>query len=308
MPQTARTDLAGPGAACRSDLRQIEHSIIAPVADRDLQAVNTWLLSHPLERLLTEAVNDAVEYVLDGARTWRFDLTGPDVDSDERRTVGTKLQYRVLAALDLVKEPPLDTKILGIAVELKGTIGSSWMIPREGQCEICMLLQVDAARDRHRAFLMRTHRLWLNEGGNQDKKRGIRADAFSRYALPLIGWTPLPHNPLKLLTEQQRAVVFSLHDGQAKRLTALFGYLPGVVIPRTSILTVCANRKDPMRRVRQIKNEVLSAHGLRVLCGTWAADKVEAQEQGFDISGEAWVAYRRDEFRQVGPYAHSASA
>ncbi len=269
------------------------HEIAAPEDDQDLQAVYTWLMTHPLAPLLTSAVNDAVEYVLDGARTWRFDLNSPEVDSDERRTVGTKLQYRVLSALELEKEPPLDTQILGIAVELKGTIGTSWMIPREGQCEICLLIQVDTARDRHRAFLMRTHRLWLN-APNQDQKRSIRADARDEYAIPLIPWTSLPANPLKLLTSRQLAVVFAPHVGQAKRLTALFGYLPEVVIPRTSILTVCANRDDPMRRARQIKDTVMEQHGLRVLCGKWPAEREEAAARGYDISGAAWVALQPD--------------
>ena len=291
MPPRVRTTLAVAGSDCMSDLRLVHHLIDDPRTDPDLQTVHAWLISHPLKQLFTDAVSDAIEYVLDGGRTWRFDLTSPDVDSDERRTVGTKLQYRVIAALDLVKEPPLDTTILGIAVELKGTIRSSWMIPREGQCEICILIQVDATNDRHRAYLMRTHRQWLNRG-NQDKKRSIQKEALDTFALPLIDWTPLPQNPLKLLTYEQRQVVFALHDGQAKRLTALFGYMPGVVIPRTSILTVCANRKDPMRRARQIKDQVFTVHGLHLLCGQWNADRDQAQHHGFDISGAAWVAYR----------------
>lgn len=291
VPPRQRTPLAPPGSDCVSDLRGMPHQIADPLQDRDLQSVSAWLLSRPLESLLTTAVSEAVDYVLDGARTWRFDLNSPDVDSDERRTVGTKLQYRVLAALGLEKEPPLDTRILGIAVELKGTVGSSWMIPREGQCEICMLIQVDTTQDRHRAFLMRTHRLWLN-APNQDQKRSIRADALNAYGIPLVGWAPLPVNPLKRLTQQQREVVFAPRVGQARRLTALFGYLPEVVIPRASILTVCANRADPMRRARQIKDEVLATHGLWLLCGTWVQDRHEAQTRGYDLSGGAWVAVR----------------
>ncbi|WP_315913293.1 NaeI family type II restriction endonuclease [Arthrobacter sp. lap29] len=249
------------------------------------------MTSHPLETLLTGAVNDAVEYVLDGARTWRFDLNSPDVDSDERATVGTKLQYRVLAALDLIKEPPLDTTILGIAVELKGTVRTNWMIPREGQCQICLLIQVDAKNDRHQVLLMRTHRIWLNRG-NGDQKRNIMADAIRTYALPVLPWTPLPRNPLKLLTSEQKAVVFNLKEGIKRRLTALFGYLPEVVIPRITIETVGANRKDAARRAREAKFDVYTQHGLVVLMGTWIPQQELAARHGFDLSGEAWVAIR----------------
>lgn len=260
--------------------------------DADLQTVYAWLSSQPLKRLLTSAVNDAVEYVLDGARTWRFDLDSPDVDSDERASVGTKLQYRVLAAFGLIKEPPLDTKILGIPVELKGTVRTNWMIPRESQCEICLLIQVDAKHNRHRAFLMRTHRLWLNDGGNQDQKRTVMADAIRAYALPVLPWTPLPPNPLKTLTAEQVAVVFNLKNGIKRRLTALFGFLPEVVIPRIAIETVGANAKDAARRARQAKPDIYFEQGLVVLMGTWTPQREVAAKHGFDISGDAWVAIR----------------
>lgn len=284
--------LLPPGNECKSDRTSITHVVEDPLTDADLQTVHAWFSSQPLEGLLTGAVNDAVEYVLDGARTGRFDLDSPDVDSDERASVGTKLQYRVLAAFGLIKEPPLDTKILGIPVELKGTVRSNWMIPREGQCEICLLIQVDAKHNRHRAFLMRTHRLWLNDGGNQDKKRTIMADAIRAYALPVLPWTPLPPNPLKNLTPEQVAVVFNLKNGIKRRLTALFGFLPEVVIPRIAIETVGANAKDAARRARQAKPDIYFEQDLVVLMGTWTPQREVAAKHGFDISGDAWVAIR----------------
>lgn len=261
--------------------------------DDELQRVWSWLVARPLTAHLTRAVDDAVRYVLDGARTGRFDLLSPEVDSDERASVGTKLQYRVLNELGLFKEPPLDTRILNIPVELKATIRSNWMIPTEGQCEISVLIQVDVARRRHRAFLMRVHRMWLNDGANKDGKRGIAADALAQFSLPLIDWTSLPPEPLTLLTESQLAVVFAPRVGQTTRLASLFGYLPNTVIPRSSIETVCFGNKDPMRRARQAKNAILAGSGLEVLVGTWRADRLRAAELGFDLGVDSWVAVSR---------------
>ncbi|GGJ49924.1 NaeI family type II restriction endonuclease [Glutamicibacter ardleyensis] len=278
------------GNECVSDGNSTPHIVEDPLADADFQTVYEWLLSQPIEERLTGAVNDAIEYVLDGARTWRFDLDSPDVDSDERASLGTKLQYRVLDALNLKKLPPLDTNILGIPVELKGTVRKNWMIPREGQCQICLLIQVDSSNDRYQAFLMRTHRLWLNEGGNQDKKRTIVAEAIRTYALPVVPWTPLPPNPLKLLKPDELAIVFNLRNGIKRRLTALFGFLPDVVIPRISIETVGANAKDVARRARQAKPDVYVEHGLVLLMGTWPLQREMAAKHGFDISNEAWIA------------------
>lgn len=293
-PNRPKAPLIAPGHVCAPDERpgrlSESHIVPEPADDRELQEVYDWLTPSPLEVHFTRAVDDAVRYVLDGSRSGRFDLMGPDVDSDERASLGTKLQYRVLNELNLVKEPPLDTSIQGIPVELKATVGSSWMIPTEGQCQICILLQVDAKNSRHRAFLMRTHRVWLREGANKDGKRGVVSAALAKYALPLLDWTPLPPEPLKLLSRLQLDIVFAPRVGQTRRIAALFGYLPNVVIPRSSIETVCAGNRDPMRRARQAKVMVAEQFGLTLLCGTWPSERQIAAARGFDISGEAWVA------------------
>lgn len=290
MPREPQPPLAKPGDECISDRVGVAHEIAHPDDDSEVQQVLAWLRSTAVEQLMTGAVVEAIEYVLDGARTFRFDLDSPDVDSDERRTVGVKLQYRILEAFGLPKEKPLDTTIAGIPVELKATIGGNWAIPREGQCEICLLTQVDSKNDRFRVFLMRTHRRWLNEGKNQDSKRTIRTEARDEYGIPVLDWTPLPRNPLKDLSPEQLEVVFAARVGIKRRVTALFGYLPEVVIPRVAIETVAAMAKDPLRRARQAKPDVFFNHDLVVLMGTWTPQRELAEKHGFDLSGDAWVA------------------
>ncbi|MEQ7845802.1 NaeI family type II restriction endonuclease [Nocardioides kribbensis] len=292
MPRVPQPPLAQPGDECVSDRSGAPHKIAHPDDDVELQQVLAWLQSSAVDQLMTGAVVEAIEYVLDGARTFRFDLDSPEVDSDERRTVGVKLQYRILEAFGLPKERPLDTTIVGIPVELKATIGGNWAIPREGQCEICLLTQVDSKNDRFRVFLMRTHRRWLNEGKNQDAKRTIRADARDTFASVVLDWTALPRNPLKDLTPEQLAGVFEPRVGIKRRVTALFGFLPEVVIPRVAIETVAAMAKDPLRRARQAKPDVFFSHELVVLMGTWTPQRELAARHGFDLSGDAWVAIR----------------
>lgn len=281
-----------PGARCQSDYPGSRPHLIAhPDKDADLQAVANSLLAEPLATLLTRAVDDAITYVVDPARTGRFDLMDPAVDSDERRGVGTKLQYHVIETLGLVRTRHPDTHIAGVPVDIKGTVRGNWSIPREGQCEICLLIQVDAAQDRFQAYVMRTHREWLNGGrGNGDQKRGVRTEPLNRYAVQLLGWTPLPTNPLKRLTPAQRTVVFDQAVGQKRRMTALFGYLPSTVIPRHVIETVGYGNKDSLRRCRQAKPDVLAQHGLRVLCGTWVGERQEAARLGYDIAPDSWIA------------------
>lgn len=298
-----KTPLAQPGDPCRPDSRKYAtkaaHVITDPLLDADLIAVHRWLIAQPIDVLLREATDSAVKYVLDGARTWRFDLLDASVDSDERASVGTKLQYHVIQSLGLKKQPPLDTAIAGVAVEIKGTVRATWMIPKEGQCEVTLLLRIDAKKNRFGCWLMRTHRAWLNEGANHDRKRTPRADAVQSFALTVVPWTDLPPEPLKALDEAQLAEVFD-DRGLKLRLASLFRFLPEVVIPRGSITTVGAGLHDPLRRAREVKEHVLLKDGLVVLVGKWAGERAMAEQLGFDISDAAWVAVPLHRFAAAG--------
>lgn len=296
----ARLKLPSPGDICIRDVRprhpSVPHVLLAPSADIELQQVHRWLLASDVQSKLSTAVDSAIRYVLDGSRTWRFDLRDSRVDSDERSSVGTKLQYHIIDEFGLTKSPPLDTVIAGIPVDIKGTVNAKgqWMIPREGQCEVVLLVKVDSERHRFAAWLFRAHRAWLTGGGgNQDKKRNTRQAAIDAFALPLVPWTDLPNEPLRLLTAAQLQRVFA-QTGLRERAHALFTALPEVVIPRSSLTTVGAGRTDPLRRFREAKPELLRDEGLVVLVGTWERDRRLARDLGFDIRNESWLAVRRE--------------
>jgi hypothetical protein len=174
------------------------------------------------------------------------------------------------------------------------------MIPREGQCQVTMLIRIDPKPNRFAAWLMRTHRAWLSGGkGNQDLKRSPLAEPFRTFALPLVPWTDLPPQPLSLLTHAQVEVVFGTH-GLRKRATALFTYLPNVVIPRSSLVTVGAGLHDPMKRLREAKATLRQDHDLIVLVGKWVDERQAARVFGHDLGPEDWVAVPRDMFARAG--------
>lgn len=296
----ATNAVPGPGHTCRPDGRTARrgqtaipqppaHTILAPEEDFELQQVLKWLQTRPdLEAHLRNAILDAINYVIEGSITGRFYLYDPEVDSDERSSVGTKLQYRLLHALGLPKQKPLDTVIAGIPVEIKTTIRNSWMIPTESQCEICLLIRIDAPADHFYASIMRAHRVWLRNGANKDAKRSFTSDAMKRFQTPVVDG-PLPRNPLRDLTEDQLAAVFG-RGGIKKRLTAFFGYMPDTVVPRYVIETIGLGAKDPMRRARQAKPHVLAEHNLVLLCGTWRVDCAAAASVGYELEEADWVA------------------
>lgn len=309
MPPRVKPFIVPPGSICTPNLRKRgsrpPHAIEAPQDDAELQDVYAWLTAQELDitTLLRTAVDDAIRHVLDSARTRRFYLMAPDVDGDERSTVGTKLQYYVVDELELIKQAPLDTVIAGVAVEIKTTTRSAVMVPPEGQCEVTLIIQVDAWHHRFRALLMRTHRAWLGGGEDpkqRDKKRSPYADAMRAYALPVVPWTGLTPEPLRLLSPEQVAEVLDMHLGVRERATALFRYLPEVTIPRRSLEVVGAGRADFMKRMREAKPYVWHRYRLHVLVGTWTADRDLGQRIGFDLSGEAWVSVTPERFERYG--------
>ncbi len=295
---------APPGTQCQPDTRKGSqapaHLVVASEDDIELQSVYRWLMEQPIEDLLRVAVDSAIQYVLDGARTWRFDLLDKRVDSDERSSVGTKLQYHVIEELGLQKVPPLDTEIDDVPVEIKGSVQdvtAPWMIPREGQCQVTLLIQADLSNWKFAAWLMRTHRVWLRNGRNQDGKRSPRSAHFREYALPVVTWSTLPPQPLKRLTQDQLKVVFD-DRGLQKRSIDLFRFLPDTVIPRSSLATVGAGLHDPMRRLRQTKAILRDNHSLIVLVGKWISDREIASSLGHKLGPEDWVAIPAERFAE----------
>ncbi|MEU1200957.1 NaeI family type II restriction endonuclease [Streptomyces sp. NPDC005813] len=261
-----------------------------PADDRELQLVLGELGKSDLAAGFTEAIRSSIDYVLDGARTGRYDLLSKDVHPGERASVGAKLEYEAQRVFKWKKAKPLDIELAGVPIDLKSTVGDNWAIPTEAHCHLCICTQMRLKDNTHRSWLIRTHTAWLYRGkGNKDGKRGIAVDARNQWGVPLYDWTPLPINPLTRLTESQADEVFELGRGQEVRLLRLFTYLPRVVIERSVILTVCAGRQDPLRRARATK-DAAAEKGILLLCGKWVSDRNTAASHGFSLGPGDWVA------------------
>ncbi|MCL7381391.1 NaeI family type II restriction endonuclease [Streptomyces sp. 35G-GA-8] len=267
-----------------------EHFLLRPEDDAELQGVLSWFSGQPVGEMYTEAIRNAIDYVLDGGRTGRFDLMSSDVHPGERASVGAKLEYEVLRIFNLPKAKPLDTLIASVPVDIKATVGSNWAIPTEAQCQLCICTQIQLKKNRHRSWLVRAHRSWLYRGkGNKDGKRGLAVHARDYWSVPLYNWTSLPVNPLRFLTEDQAAQVLAKKPGQVKRLLMMFRFLEGRIIPRNVILTVGAGNDDPMRRARQVR-DAAAQEGLTVLCGDWIESRDAAAARGISLRAGEWIA------------------
>ncbi|MFG2823078.1 NaeI family type II restriction endonuclease [Kitasatospora sp. NPDC048365] len=301
----ARLKLQPLGETClNEECRSADRILRAADNDHELQAVANELSRNDLAAGFTDAIESSIAYVLDGARTWRFDLLGSDVHPGERASVGAKLEYEAQRVFDWKKAKPLDVEIGGVPVDLKTTVGDNWAIPTEAHCHLCICTKIELKKNRHRSWLIRTHTSWLYRGkGNKDGKRGIAVDARHQWGLPLYDWTNIPINPLTRLTEEQAAMVFEKGKGQEVRLLRMFHYLPKTVISRSAILTVCAGNQDPMRRARAIRPRA-EKEGLLVLCGTWLDERAEALRHGFALGSEDWVALPLNSTPQPEPANH----
>ncbi|MGP5387640.1 NaeI family type II restriction endonuclease [Brachybacterium tyrofermentans] len=269
------------------------HQVQNPESDAELQTVRNWFRQQTnSESLMTLAVVRSIEYVLDGPLTGRFDLDDEEVDSDERATVGTKLQYHLISVYGLDKRKPLDTHVERIPIDIKNTVRRNWMIPREAQCQICVLLRIDNPQSRFAAYIMRTHETMLRPGKNQDSKRSITAAALKTYATPIFDqeWLPLPKNPLRELAPEERADVFRVDFGFRRRAIQLFAHKPRVVFPRSVLVTLKPNITDPMRRIRESKSQMLEEHGLVLLNGRYREERSTAAAAGYELKSDDWIA------------------
>ncbi|MGW1009753.1 NaeI family type II restriction endonuclease [Streptomyces termitum] len=290
----ARLVLREPGDLC-VNTESGEHTLTAPEHDAEAQAVLGWLQDHEISHVYTESIRNAVDYVLDGGRTGRFDLLSPEVHPGERASVGAKLEYEVLRSLSLPKAKPLDTVISGVPVDIKATVGSNWAIPSEAHCQLCLCTQIQLKKNRHRTWLVRAHRSWLYRGkGNKDGKRGLAVQARDQWSVPLYDWAPLPVNPLRYLSEEVAQQVLADQPGQEERLLMMFRALEGHVIPRNTLLTV-ARSHDPTRRAREVK-KAAAAEGLTLLCGRDAG-----AAHGIALRAGEWIAVREDAGNGVLP-------
>src|SRR4051794_22467947 len=105
--------------------------------NRALEDVYGWLLAHPeragegldLETVFARAIRQAIDEVIDGARTGRYRYS--DLERQEKAYIGTRIEIVVRTELGLQREGKLDTVIEGHEVDFKWTARGNWMIPGE---------------------------------------------------------------------------------------------------------------------------------------------------------------------------------
>lgn len=228
--------------------------------DHVLDEVVAWFgAMSQLEVRLAGILRRALDEVIDGGRTGRWSVAS--LEKTEKTYIGTKVEILLKYELSLPRGLKLDTNIAGHEVDIKCTVKSNWMIPREALGEICLLVLIDDANCRFQVGLIRVDESTLTLGQNRDGKRSISA-ASKKKIQWLVEHGTLTPNLLATLSEEVRSRVLSFRSGQL-RVNELFRQVKGRVINRNALETV-ARQLDPMKRMRDAR-KILVGEGILVI-------------------------------------------
>lgn len=228
--------------------------------DSALDDVYTWFQTQPrMQERFGTVLRQAIDEVLDGQRTGRFDIYGKNVAKTERTYLGTKVEILTQAEFDLERGTKMDYLVAGHEVDAKFSMSSQFgqTIPKEAVDEICLLMYADDRKSIFNVSLVRAARDLLNDGKNQDGKRTLNEDGRAKVRW-LVKNGPLPENQLLRLSDDVRRAIFApakargAGRGGQERINRLFRLVQGVVIGPETIRTV-ANQKDPYKRPRDAR-------------------------------------------------------
>lgn len=260
-------------------------------ADSALDEVAAWFEAEPhVEERFRALVRRGLDEVIDGGRTGRWSVK--QLAKTEKTYIGTKMEILVRDEFALPPGPPLDTQVRGHAVDIKWSESFAFEIARENVGQICLVVGGSEKTGSFGVGLVRPAPESLG-AANQDKKRKLTKAGREtiRWIVPL---SPLPPSFLATLVDDDRDAILAAPKGQA-RVRALFNRVQRRPIPRLAIETVACQR-DPMRRVRQDKDERLG--GVRVIGGHLKQNRQLAAALGVPhLDRDEWVSFPDEEVR-----------
>ncbi len=250
-----------------------------------------------LSEQLPTIIKNAVDFVLDPERTLRTEMS--QLDKVEKTFIGLKIEHYLRDLIGCPKGSKRDAKIADIEIDIKNTIGSTWMIPRETYRheEPCILIATAKFDGRCWLGLVLARTAYLN-AENQDKKRSISEEG-RRNIMWLVRDAPYPPSRWHGINmERFKELRNDKKLRGNKRVAQFFSENLGLIVDR-SVLEVLANQKDPMRRARSDKRsssgtrELLAKDRIKLLCGDHPGDREIARNAGLReiLTGE-WVAVR----------------
>jgi hypothetical protein len=220
-----------------------------------------------LKQELPALIRAAIDEVIDTPRTGRVHAS--ELEKTEKTYIGTKVEILVRNFFHLPKGI-LDLKIDGLDVDVKNTLGDTWMIPPEAVGKPCILVASDEVKRTCFFGIFIAHLENLTAGVNQDKKRSISALGFVNIHWLLID-EPYPESFWSKLGVKKTRAIMRGQSGN-ERIAELFRNTQGIPVHR-DIVQAVAQQKDYMKRLRKNggARDTLADEGIAILSGKYDA-------------------------------------
>ncbi|MEV4109326.1 NaeI family type II restriction endonuclease [Nonomuraea sp. NPDC049695] len=223
--------------------------------DQALDAVESWFRSQSkMEERFGQIFRQAIDEVLDGQRTARFDIYADGVVAKTERTyLGTKVEIICQDEFHLDRGRKMDYSVAGYDVDAKFSMRSllGQEIPREAVGHICLLMHASDKTAEFSVGLVHVTPEILNASSNQDGKKTISAIGRSRVRW-LVRKGKLPENQLLRLPSTVLRAIFDPALSKQERVNQLFRLVQGRIIYRRTVTTV-AQQHDGPKRVRDAR-------------------------------------------------------
>ena len=184
-----------------------------------------------------------------------------------------------------------DLRIGDDEVDIKHTIGATWMIPPEtyGNEEPCLLIAT-AKFNRHCSLgLVLARRAYLN-APNRDQKRSI-SSLGRQSILWLVREASYPPSRFEGLDMERFWELRETLDA-TDRSAQFFRENIGRVVHRSVVKALLHKQVDYMKRLRLNggARDQLEPEGIRLLSGAYEPQAEAAKEHGFDLARDEFVA------------------
>ena len=229
-----------------------------------------------LRKEIPRLVRQAIDEVIDTPRTGR--VHSRELEKTEKTYVGTKVEILVRNFFHLPKGI-LDLKIDGLDVDVKNTLGTTWMIPREAVGKPCILVASDELHRTCSFGVLVAHLENLTAGANQDKKRSVSALGATH-----IHWIfadePYPPSFWSQIGERKTHAIMRGRSGN-DRVETLFREVQRRPIQR-DIIQAVGQQKDSLKRLRKNggARDKLAEEGIAILSRKYNAELIELLKLG----------------------------
>jgi Restriction endonuclease NaeI len=247
-----------------------------------------------LQELLPGLIKDAVDFVLDPVRTARTQIT--ELDKVEKTFIGLKIEHYLRDLLDVPRGLKRDMQIDGVDVDIKNTVSSNWMIPRETYraAEPCLLIASAKFDGRCWLGLLIAREEYLNKAPNLDSKRSV-SEAGKRNIMWIVEGEPYPPSSWDGI-DMARFRALRRVKGGSIRAAMFFRENLDRIVQRQLVQALLFDQQDYMRRTRDGKSgkdgarAILADEGITVWSGAY--DRLTAARHGTTLGPEEWIAVR----------------